>query len=106
MAKKALNDNDMIAMAKDAVRAGREWHVAVREVNMSSMVHLMKWNPQMSSMMEPWLEMTRSADDYLLDVWEAQTQSMIDSSAHIIEQVEPQMLRMQALVRPEKIAST
>ena len=86
MNTKAKPGNGMAHMAKEAVRQSKEWSVAVREAHMSSMVEMLRWNPQMTSMIQPWLEVTRSMHDGWLDLWEQQAHDMIEHTAAMAEQ--------------------
>ena len=86
MSTKARSGNGIEQMAKQAVRQSKEWSIAIREANMSSLIETLKWNPEMTSMFEPWLEMTRTMHDNWLDLWEHQTNGVIEHTAQMAEQ--------------------
>lgn len=79
-----FSNDGMATLAKEAVSAGREWGVAMREAALNPMVKLFTWNPPMTAMMEPWVEMTRQAHDRWLECWEAQNHELIDQMMRLV----------------------
>jgi hypothetical protein len=86
MSAKTKKSNGMEQVAKQAVRQSKEWNITVREASMSSMVEMLRWNPPMTAMLEPWFERTRWMHDNWLEMWEQQTNGLIEQTVTMIEQ--------------------
>lgn len=79
-----LNNDGMATLAKEAVSAGREWSVAMREAAFSPMLKMFAWNQPVSNLIEPWVEMTRQAHDRWLECWESQNHEIIDQTTRLM----------------------
>lgn len=78
------NEDHVTTLAKEAVTAGREWSAAVREATLIPMLKMFAWHQPTSSIVEPWVEMTRQTHDRLLECWETQSHHFIDESMRMM----------------------
>lgn len=89
--KTVLATDGLTTMFKEAVSAGREWNVAMREASIDPWLKLFAWNQPALALIEPWVEMTRQAHDRWLECWESQSHEFIDKTTRAIESGARQM---------------
>lgn len=83
--KAVLASDGFTMMIREAVTAGKEWTVAMREASIDPMLKLFAWNQPMIAILEPWVEMTRQAHDRWLECWESQSHDIIDRTTRAVE---------------------
>ena len=76
--KHTVNHLDMIHVTKDFVSQSRTWATNVREAILSPWIGFYGENEITSSLFIPWVNMTRAAHDRWLDMYETQTNEVLD----------------------------
>jgi len=80
-----LNFGDWTNMSKDWVTKSRTMATTIRDASLAPMLNMAENNEAAASMMRPWIEMTRSAHDKMLDLYESNSHQMIDRTADVFK---------------------
>ena len=80
MAKQTTNANEFAAISKDLVTKSRHWATTVRDMTWQPWLGLIERNEPVASMWRPVWDMTRTAHDRWLELYETQAHEMIDRS--------------------------
>jgi len=84
-AKQEPTVNPMAVASKQLVRSTRDWATALRDITYLPAQQLLAHNRVSEPVLQPWLEMTRSSQDWFLASWEEATNQMIDQGSAFLD---------------------
>jgi lysophospholipase L1-like esterase len=81
--------DDMVSATKQFVTNTRTWATTVRDASWAPFISMVEQNEHMASTFRPWIDMTRTAHDRWLDLYETQTHEMIDRTYTVMDRFRP-----------------
>ena len=86
---KTNGTNDLIAATKQFVTNTRTWATTMRDATWAPWLSMVEHNESLATTVRPWVEMTRSAHDRWLDLYETQSHEMIDRTYDMMGRMRP-----------------
>lgn len=87
--KSPLPTDGLATASKQVVSSARRWATALCDVSLAPVVELMEQHRSTEPMLRPWLEATRTTQDWLLATWEQTASQMIDQGCAVLESARP-----------------
>ena len=86
---KTTGTYDMLAAQKQFVTNTRTWATTMRDATWAPWLSVVEQNDTLANSVRPFVEMTRTAHDRWLDLYETQSHEMIDRTADMMKHFRP-----------------
>ena len=80
---------EFINASKQFVTNTRTWATTMRDATWAPWLSMVEQNESVATTVRPWLDMTRTAHDHLLEMYETQSHEMIERSYDMVGRLRP-----------------
>jgi hypothetical protein len=81
--------HDIITATKQFVTNTRTWATTMRDATWAPWLSMVEHNDTLAQSVRPWVDMTRTAHDRWLDLYETQSHEMIDRTYDMVNRLRP-----------------